>query len=84
MFCSFLALVLRKDLQDRLERHRWDLEWADVISDLNRLQEVEMRLDGKSYVVRTETRGTVGKVFQACGVALPPTLRPGERTPVEA
>jgi len=25
--------------------------------------------------VRTETKGTVGKVFQACGVALPPTLR---------
>jgi hypothetical protein len=34
-----------------------------------------MSLEGKSYVVRTETKGAVGKVFQACGVALPPTLR---------
>lgn len=75
VFCSFLALVLRKELQDRLERRGWDLEWADVIGDLDRLQEVEISLDGKSYVVRTETQGTVGKVFQACGVALPPTLR---------
>jgi Transposase DDE domain len=75
VFCSFLALVLRKEWQDRLERQGWDLEWADVIGDLDRLQEVEMSLDGKSYVVRTETKGTVGKVFQACGVALPPTLR---------
>ena len=64
--------MLRRELQDRLERQGWDLEWADVISDLDRLQEVEMSLDGKSYVVRTETKGTIGKVFQACGVALPP------------
>ena len=78
VFCSFLALVLRKELQDRLERHGWSLEWADIIRDLDRLQQVEMSIEGKSYVVRTETKGTVGKVFQACGVALPPTLRPAE------
>ena len=78
VFCSFLALVLCKELQDRLERKGWSLEWADVIRDLDRLQEIEMSIDGKSYVVRTETRGTVGKVFQACGVAIPPTLRSSE------
>ena len=78
VFCSFLALVLRKELQDRLERQGWSLEWADIIRDLDRLQEVEMGIEGKSYVVRTETKGTVGKVFQACGVALPPTLRSAE------
>jgi transposase len=78
VFCSFLALVLRKELQDRAERHGWSLEWADIIRDLDRLQEVEMSIQGKSYVVRTETKGTVGKVFQACGVALPPPLRPAE------
>ena len=84
VFCSFLALVLRKELQDRLERRGWDLEWADVISDLDRLQEVKMSISGKSYVVRTETQGTVGKVFQVCGVALPPTLRAFQDTLVEA
>ena len=78
VFCSFLALVLRKELQDRLERRGWSLEWADIIGDLNRLQEVEMNIDGKSYVVRTETKGTVTKVLQACGIALPPTLRSAE------
>ena len=75
VFCSFLALVLRKELQDRLEGKGWSLEWADVIRDLDQFQEVQMSLDGKSYVVRTETKGALGKVFQACGVALPPTLR---------
>jgi transposase len=78
VFCSFLALVLRKELQDRVERHGWSLEWADIIADLDRLQEVEMSIEAKRYVVRTETKGTVGKVFQACGVALPPTLRPAQ------
>ena len=74
VFCTFLALVLRKELEQRLERRGWTLEWADVIRDLDRLQEIEIRLDGKGYVLRTETKGTTGKVFQACGVALPPTL----------
>ena len=78
VFCSFLALVLRKELQDRLESKGWSLEWADVISDLDRLQEVQMSINGKNCVVRTETKGTVGKIFQACGVALPRTLRPGD------
>ena len=73
MFCSFLALVLRKELQDRLERKGWCLEWADVLRDLDRLQEVDLSIGGKSYVMRT--KGTVGKVFPACGVAIPPTLR---------
>ena len=75
VFCSFLALVLRKELQDRLERKGWTLEWADVVRDLDQLQEVEIHIQGKAYVLRTEAKGTTRKVFQACGVALPPTLR---------
>jgi hypothetical protein len=75
VFCTFLALVLRKELQDRLERKGWTLEWADVIRDLDQLQEVEIHIEGKAYVLRTEAKGTTGKVFQTCGVALPPTLR---------
>jgi len=71
VFCSFLALLLRHELEARLERRGYKLEWADVIQDLNRLQEVELQVNGKGYVLRTEAKGTVGKVFQACGVALP-------------
>jgi hypothetical protein len=32
-------------------------------------------LQGKGYRLRTETKGTLNAVFNACGVALPPTLR---------
>ena len=78
VFCSFLALVLRKALQDRLEAQgRTDLEWAHILDDLDRLQEIELTVQGKPYRLRTETQGTISAVFSACGVALPPTLRSG-------
>lgn len=80
VFCSFLALVLMKELQDRLEAKGYSLEWADVIRDLNRLEEIEIEQDGKRFVLRTHTSGTCGKVFQAAGVGLPPTLRQIEPT----
>jgi len=79
VFCSFLALLLRKRLQDLLEEKGWRLEWADVMRDVEELVETEIRVEGKGYVIRSEARGVAGKVAQACGVALPPTLRPCAR-----
>ena len=77
VFCSFLALLLRKALQDRLEaKGHSDLEWTHILDDLDGLQEIELTIQGKGYRLRTETRGTISAVFSACGVALPPTLRP--------
>jgi len=75
VFCSFLALLLRKELEDRLARRQWKLEWADVVRDLDNLVEMEVAISGKGYVFRGQSSGVTGKVFQACGVALPPVLR---------
>jgi len=75
VFCSFLALLVRKELQDHLERKGWSLEWADVMRDLNNLVEMDITAGGKAYTIRSETKGTLDKVFKACGVALPPTVR---------
>jgi transposase len=75
VFCSFLALLLRKELEDRLARKEWKLEWADVIRDLDNVIEMEVAISGKGYVFRGQTSGVAGKVFQACGVALPPAMR---------
>ena len=75
VFCSFLALLLRKELEDRLARKEWQLAWADVIRDLDNLIEMELAISGKGYVFRGQTSGVAGKVFQACGVALPPAMR---------
>jgi transposase len=75
VFCSFLALLLRQEVEERLARKEWKLEWADVIRDLDNLMEMEVAIGGKGYVLRGQTPGIAGKVFQACGVALPPVLR---------
>ena len=76
VFCSFLALLLRRELEQRLARKEWKLEWADVIRDLDNLVEMEVTIGGKGYVFRGQAAGVAGKVFQACSVALPPILRP--------
>jgi hypothetical protein len=75
VFCSFLALVLRQELQARLEERGHDPEWADVIGDLDRLQMVEVEQDGKRFLLRSEVQGSCGQVFQAAGVAIPPTVQ---------
>ena len=75
VFCSYLALVLRVALCERIEAKGWKLEWNDVARDLSQLQEVAITVQDKGYVIRTQTQGAAGKVAQACGVALPPALR---------
>jgi hypothetical protein len=75
VFCSFLALVLQKDLADRCAARGFQPEWDDVRRDLDRLQEVEVGQDGKRFVLRTPVVGCAGKLFQTLGVALPPNIR---------
>lgn len=53
---------------------------AALRTALNALHETEITLDDQAYVVRGETKRTVGKVLQACGVAIPPPLRPAGTT----
>jgi transposase len=75
VFCSFLALVVRKELESRMEKSGHSFEWNDIKQDLEALQEVTITEQNKSLAVRTECIGTCGKVFQAVGVAIPPTIR---------
>jgi hypothetical protein len=76
VYCSFLALVLRKALEDCLAARHWALAWDDILRNLDRLEDTTVTIDDKRYVIRTDPRGTVGKVFQATGTALPPVIRP--------
>ena len=75
VFCSFLALVLKKELDRRLEQMGHGFEWADIKQDLKSLQEIILQEGDKSLVIRSECKGTCGKVFQSVGVAIPPTIR---------
>ena len=83
VFCSFLALLMRKQLQDHLEEARENteeppLEWADIIRALDNLSEMEIQVNNKKYTLRSGAKGAAAKVFRACGVALPPTVRLAE------
>jgi len=75
VFCSFLALVLRKELERRLNAAGHVFEWSDIKQDLKALQQVTLEENGKRFVIRSECKGVCGKIFQAVGVAMPPTIR---------
>ena len=60
----------------RLAQRHWRLEWADVVRDFDRVQETRLQVNQAAYVVRSPATGVAGKIFQACGVALPPVVRP--------
>ena len=44
VFCSFLALVLTRELEIRMEQKGLAAEWAEVIRGLDNLQQVELSL----------------------------------------
>ena len=75
VFCSFLVLVLKKELDRRLNTAGHVLEWANIKQDLKALQQVTIEENGKRLAIRSECKGVCGKVFQSVGVALPPTIK---------
>jgi transposase len=78
VFCSFLALVLRKELDQRCRRAGFRPEWGDVLRDLDRLQEVEVSSDGRQIMLRTPATGVIGPLFKAARIALPANIREPE------
>ena len=77
VFCSFLALVLLKELQDRMEERGWALHWDRLRRDLDELERTTVELDGKRVTLRSTPVGEAGKAIQAAGVALGPSLMIG-------
>jgi hypothetical protein len=75
LFCSFLALLLRKELDERLIAAGVKTEWADIVHDLERVEQITVKQEAKHFVIRPQAPGCAGNVFQAVGVALPPMLR---------
>jgi transposase len=75
VFCSFLALVLRKEFDSRLQKAGLEYEWAAIKQDLKALQEVEIEENGKKLCDWTQSVEVCGNVFKAVGVAMPPTIR---------
>jgi len=75
VFCSFLALLLKTELERRLAEQGHEWEWAEVLRGLDHLQEVEVAFRGRHYRLRSQLLGDASKALRAIGVTVPPTIR---------
>jgi hypothetical protein len=75
VFCTFLALVLRKELFDRLAARCSKLEWRRIIDDLADLSEIEVEQDGRRARLRTAPGSTIDPICRAVGLTLPPVFQ---------
>ena len=75
VFCSFLALCLKRELEIRLQDKELKAEWAEVIRGLDNLQQVEVILQGSRFLLRGEIKGHASQAVRAAEVALPPVLQ---------
>ena len=75
VFCSFLALCLKRELELRLESKGLKAEWAEIIRGLDNLQQVELHLQGSRFLMRSDITGHASQAVRAAEVALPPVLQ---------
>lgn len=75
VFCSFLALVLQRELQSRFESRGWITEWQQLRDDLDELQELTLPLGEKTFAIRTPPVGDAGRALQASRIALGSSVR---------
>ena len=75
VFCSFLALVLKTELEERIAVLERVSSWPEIIADLDSLTETEIEYDGKHFIVRSAPRPAATLALRAAAVALPPTIR---------
>jgi hypothetical protein len=75
VFCSFLALVLKAELEQRIAALGSDGSWSAIRADLDSLTETEITHDGRRFLVRAAPRPAASLALRAAGVALPPTVQ---------
>src|SRR6516162_7092543 len=54
VFCSFLALLLKQELESRMKQAELEWEWKEVIRGLDALQQVEANFQGRRFVFRSD------------------------------
>jgi hypothetical protein len=82
--CSFLALVLKMELEDRITAlgdrapdgsTTQAASAPDIIADLDSLGETKVEQDGERFMLRCSPRPSASLALRATGVALPKTVR---------
>ena len=72
VFCSFLALVLKAELEQRIAALDRTVSWTENLADLDSL----IAHEGRRFLVRSTPRPAASLALRAAGVALPPTVQP--------
>jgi Transposase DDE domain len=75
VFCSFLALVLKAELDARIAGLGHTASWPAIHADLDALTETEIEQDGKRFLLRSAPQPAAALALRAAGVALPPTVQ---------
>jgi len=75
VFCSFLALLLKSALDDRIAGLGQTGSWPAILADLDSLTETEIEQDGARFRLRSAPRPAASLALRAAGVALPPTIQ---------
>src|SRR5665811_1854265 len=84
--CSFLALVLKKALEDRIADLGKLGSWPEILADLDSLTETEVEQDNKRFLLRSaragkDDRAAVGAADAPCPRSTsPPANNVGQRT----
>jgi hypothetical protein len=75
VFCSFLALLLKIELERRMQFANLEREWARVLRGLEPLQQVEATFEQRRFLLCSQLTNEASAAERATGVAAPPTLR---------
>lgn len=75
VFCSFLALVMQKCLDDLSREAGIVPEWKTLLRDLDRLQHVRIRHRDNDWLVRTDVSKMIADLFCHAHIALPPRAK---------
>src|SRR6478736_2298146 len=75
VFCSFLALLLKTELESRMKQADLEWEWKEVIRGLDGLQQVEANFQSRRFLFRSQLTAHASQAVRATGVTIPPTLR---------
>ena len=75
VFCSFLALVLKAELEARIAALGQKGSWPAIIGDLDALTETEVEQHGRRFMLRSAPRPAASVALRAAGVALPPSVQ---------
>jgi hypothetical protein len=75
VFCSFLALVMQKYLEDLSYQAGVVPEWKSLLRDLDRLQQVRIRHRSNDWLVRTDVAKPIADLFRHAHIAMPPRAK---------